>query len=114
MYTYFSSPLKGRQGSPLRIERGRAKVVSHRHFLYHHHSRAIRRLAGEFPLVRSGAVAEAGVDEELQGLQQMPLVRHDSNRELMNKLIRDLDLLPQLLGQDWSSVFLQRFDGTVT
>jgi len=30
------------------------------------------------------------------------------------KLIRDLDLLPQLLGQDWSSVFLQRFDGTVT
>ena len=32
----------------------------------------------------------------------------------MAQLIRDLDLLPQLLGQDWSSVFLQRFDGTVT
>ncbi|TDL29739.1 patatin-domain-containing protein [Rickenella mellea] len=30
------------------------------------------------------------------------------------KFIRDLDLLPQLLGQDWSSVFLQRFEGTVT
>jgi len=30
------------------------------------------------------------------------------------KLIRDLDLLPQLLGQDWSSVFLQRFEGAVT
>ncbi|KAI9001002.1 patatin-domain-containing protein [Trametes punicea] len=30
------------------------------------------------------------------------------------KLIRDLDLLPQLLGQDWSGVFLQRFEGTVT
>ncbi|KAI9574442.1 patatin-domain-containing protein [Boletus coccyginus] len=30
------------------------------------------------------------------------------------KVIRDLELLPQLLGQDWSSVFLQRFDGTVT
>ncbi|CDO75595.1 hypothetical protein BN946_scf184858.g35 [Trametes cinnabarina] len=30
------------------------------------------------------------------------------------KLIRDLDLLPQLLGQDWSSVFLQRFEGSVT
>ncbi|KAH8118560.1 patatin-domain-containing protein [Phellopilus nigrolimitatus] len=30
------------------------------------------------------------------------------------KVIRDLDLLAQLLGQDWSSVFLQRFDGTVT
>lgn len=30
------------------------------------------------------------------------------------QLIRDLELLPQLLGQDWSSVFLQRFDGTVT
>ncbi|KAJ7771403.1 patatin-domain-containing protein [Mycena maculata] len=30
------------------------------------------------------------------------------------KLIRDLELLPQLLGQDWSSVFLQRFDGHVT
>ncbi|KAJ6539378.1 patatin-like phospholipase domain-containing protein [Mycena capillaripes] len=30
------------------------------------------------------------------------------------RLIRDLELLPQLLGQDWSSVFLQRFDGNVT
>jgi len=30
------------------------------------------------------------------------------------KVIRDLDLLPQILGQDWSSVFLQRFDGAVT
>ncbi|KAJ7068307.1 patatin-domain-containing protein [Mycena amicta] len=30
------------------------------------------------------------------------------------KVIRDLELLPQLLGQDWSSVFLQRFDGLVT
>ncbi|KAF7301676.1 Patatin-like phospholipase domain-containing protein [Mycena indigotica] len=30
------------------------------------------------------------------------------------KVIRDLELLPQLLGQDWSSVFLQRFDGHVT
>ncbi|KAF7292452.1 Patatin-like phospholipase domain-containing protein [Mycena chlorophos] len=30
------------------------------------------------------------------------------------KVIRDLELLPQLLGQDWSSVFLQRFDGTIT
>ncbi|CAK5275540.1 unnamed protein product [Mycena citricolor] len=30
------------------------------------------------------------------------------------KLIRDLELLPQLLGQDWSSVFLQRFDGNIT
>ncbi|KAF8505953.1 patatin-domain-containing protein [Russula emetica] len=30
------------------------------------------------------------------------------------KVIRDLDLLPELLGSDWSSVFLQRFDGAVT
>ncbi|KAF8640110.1 hypothetical protein AX17_001346 [Amanita inopinata Kibby_2008] len=30
------------------------------------------------------------------------------------KLIRDLELLPQILGQDWSNVFLQRFDGAVT
>ncbi|PPQ98554.1 hypothetical protein CVT24_004045 [Panaeolus cyanescens] len=30
------------------------------------------------------------------------------------KVIRDLELLPTLLGQDWSSVFLQRFDGAVT
>jgi len=30
------------------------------------------------------------------------------------KFIRDLELLPQLLGQDWSSVFLQRFEGAVT
>ena len=33
---------------------------------------------------------------------------------LLPQLIRDLDLLPQLLGQDWSSVFLQRFEGSVT
>jgi hypothetical protein len=30
------------------------------------------------------------------------------------KLMRELELLPNLLGQDWSSVFLQRFDGAVT
>ncbi|KJA30238.1 hypothetical protein HYPSUDRAFT_32378 [Hypholoma sublateritium FD-334 SS-4] len=30
------------------------------------------------------------------------------------KVIRDLELLPQLLGQDWSSVFLQRFEGAIT
>ncbi|VDB98737.1 unnamed protein product [Peniophora sp. CBMAI 1063] len=30
------------------------------------------------------------------------------------KLIRDLELLPPLLGQDWSGVFLQRFEGNVT
>ncbi|KAG8907025.1 hypothetical protein FRB99_005545 [Tulasnella sp. 403] len=30
------------------------------------------------------------------------------------KVIRDLELMPQMLGQDWSSVFLQRFDGVVT
>lgn len=30
------------------------------------------------------------------------------------KIIRDLDLLPRLLGTDWSGVFLQRFGGAVT
>lgn len=30
------------------------------------------------------------------------------------KIIRDLDLLPSLLGQDWSTVFLQQFGGAVT
>jgi len=30
------------------------------------------------------------------------------------RVIRDLELLPPLLGQDWSSLFLQRFDGSVT
>ncbi|KIM19965.1 hypothetical protein M408DRAFT_30776 [Serendipita vermifera MAFF 305830] len=30
------------------------------------------------------------------------------------KVIRDLELMPQLLGQDWSSVFLQKFEGSVT
>ncbi|KAL7416743.1 acyl transferase/acyl hydrolase/lysophospholipase [Mrakia frigida] len=30
------------------------------------------------------------------------------------KVIRDLELMPTMLGQDWSSVFLQRFDGSVT
>ena len=38
-----------------------------------------------------------------------------SNRHNLSlQVIRDLDLLPPILGQDWSSVFLQRFDGTVT
>ncbi|KDN46113.1 patatin-domain-containing protein [Tilletiaria anomala UBC 951] len=30
------------------------------------------------------------------------------------KVIRDLDLMPKLLGQDWSSTFLQAFSGAVT
>ncbi|CAO1618271.1 unnamed protein product [Sympodiomycopsis kandeliae] len=30
------------------------------------------------------------------------------------KIIRDLDLLPAILGTDWSGVFLQRFEGAVT
>lgn len=30
------------------------------------------------------------------------------------QVIRDLELMPQLLGSDWSSVFLQRFAGSVT
>lgn len=36
------------------------------------------------------------------------------NLSMNFKIIRDLDLLPSLLGQDWSSVFLQRFSGAVT
>lgn len=30
------------------------------------------------------------------------------------KIIRDLDLLPSILGQDWSTIFLQQFGGAVT
>ncbi|ORY96362.1 acyl transferase/acyl hydrolase/lysophospholipase [Syncephalastrum racemosum] len=30
------------------------------------------------------------------------------------KVVRDLDLMPKLLNQDWSSIWLQKFDGTVT
>ncbi|KAK0468400.1 patatin-domain-containing protein [Desarmillaria tabescens] len=30
------------------------------------------------------------------------------------KVIRDLELLPEILGQDWSSIFLQRFEGAIT
>jgi hypothetical protein len=30
------------------------------------------------------------------------------------RFLRDLDLLPTVLGQDWSFVFLQRFEGSVT
>jgi hypothetical protein len=30
------------------------------------------------------------------------------------QVIRDLDLLPQLLQSDWSGVFLQRFSGDLT
>ena len=36
--------------------------------------------------------------------------------ELMKnfRVIRDLELMPELAGQNWSAVFLQRFEGTVT
>ena len=30
------------------------------------------------------------------------------------RIVRDLDLLPPLLGQDWSGVFLQSFSGACT
>lgn len=30
------------------------------------------------------------------------------------KLMKELELLPNVFGQDWSGVFLQRFDGAVT
>lgn len=30
------------------------------------------------------------------------------------KILRDLNLLPKMLGQDWSSVFLQQFQGSIT
>lgn len=30
------------------------------------------------------------------------------------KVLRDLDLLPRVLNQDWSSIWLQKFDGDVT
>lgn len=30
------------------------------------------------------------------------------------QVIRDLELLPELGGQNWSAVFLQKFEGTVT
>lgn len=39
-------------------------------------------------------------------------LKHELSKNF--KVIRDLELFPQLLGQDWSSVFLQRFDGAVT
>lgn len=33
---------------------------------------------------------------------------------LTGQVIRDLDLLPQILQSDWSGVFLQRFSGDLT
>ncbi|KNZ74447.1 Patatin-like phospholipase domain-containing protein [Termitomyces sp. J132] len=39
-------------------------------------------------------------------------LKHELSKNF--KVIRDLELLPQILGQDWSSVFLQRFEGAVT
>ncbi|PVF96499.1 patatin-domain-containing protein [Serendipita vermifera] len=39
-------------------------------------------------------------------------LKHDLTKNF--KVIRDLELMPQLLGQDWSSVFLQKFEGSVT
>ncbi|KAG6861584.1 hypothetical protein C0995_014491 [Termitomyces sp. Mi166 len=39
-------------------------------------------------------------------------LKHELSKNF--KVIRDLELLPQLLGQDWSGVFLQKFEGAVT
>ncbi|GLB33842.1 putative patatin-like phospholipase domain-containing protein [Lyophyllum shimeji] len=39
-------------------------------------------------------------------------LKHELSKNF--KVIRDLELLPQILGQDWSSVFLQKFEGAVT
>lgn len=60
-------------------------------------------------------MVEIRTHEELQG--EIQTTRRDTKIDVdcdLPQLIRDLDLLPQLLGQDWSSVFLQRFDGSVT
>ncbi|KAG9054110.1 hypothetical protein FS842_006163 [Serendipita sp. 407] len=40
------------------------------------------------------------------------VLKHELTKNF--KVIRDLELMPQLLGQDWSSVFLQKFEGSVT
>lgn len=39
-------------------------------------------------------------------------IKLDLNKHF--KVIRDLDLLPQILQSDWSGVFLQRFSGDLT
>ncbi|BFZ58208.1 hypothetical protein PYCC9005_005270 [Savitreella phatthalungensis] len=39
-------------------------------------------------------------------------IKHDLLKWL--KVLRDLELLPRPTGTDWSSVFLQKFDGTIT
>ena len=43
-----------------------------------------------------------------------PIVRCCFSPYFPSQVIRDLELMPQLLGSDWSSVFLQRFAGSVT
>lgn len=40
------------------------------------------------------------------------LLKHDLLKWL--KVVRDLELLPRPTGTDWSSVFLQKFDGSIT
>jgi hypothetical protein len=42
------------------------------------------------------------------------MIALDFDQPGIYQVIRDLDLLPEILGSDWSSVFLQRFDGAVT
>ena len=39
-------------------------------------------------------------------------LKHDLTKWL--KVLRDLELLPRPLGQDWSEIWLQRFSGTIT
>jgi hypothetical protein len=61
-------------------------------------------------------MAQIRVDEEFQS-SILILGESDTiglKAFVLCQVIRDLELLPLLLGQDWSSVFLQRFDGAVT
>lgn len=93
MSTFSSLLHEARQGNLLPIERGKVSV-------------SLKR----WPQTLTVSLVGWRGNFLLSAAEQW--LKHELTKNF--KVIRDLELLPQLLGQDWSSVFLQRFDGAVT
>lgn len=95
MSTFSSLPPEGRLVNLLRIAKAKVRMFCLGMSLQKDDTRHVPGWRGNFLL----SAAEQWL-------------KHELTKNF--KVIRDLELLPQLLGQDWSSVFLQRFDGAVT
>lgn len=81
-------------------------------FIYIDMETTLNRVARRVLALRGRTIPEARIDKELQGESRLSAVY--GTCLIYIQVIRDLELLPRLLGQDWSGVFTQRFEGSVT